>query len=49
MKSANCAVLVTQKKVKDKLIHPDSVTSLYSITPFIGCVMNGSPGIYPPN
>ena len=44
MKSPVSAVIVTQKKVKDKLIHEDTVTSLYAITPMIGCVMNGSPG-----
>mmetsp|Transcript_23277 Transcript_23277/g.40060 ORF Transcript_23277/g.40060 Transcript_23277/m.40060 type:complete len:247 (+) Transcript_23277:39-779(+) len=35
--------LVSQRKVSDKLIDPSSVTSVYRITDFIGCVQVGMP------
>jgi len=40
-KGKDSAVVVTQKKVPDKLIDPKSVTSLYQVTDRIGCVMIG--------
>jgi len=34
-------VIVTQKKVPDKLIEPESVTSMFKLTDKVGCVMVG--------
>ena len=36
-----CAVVVTQKKVVDKLVDPASVSHVFKITDKIGCVMTG--------
>lgn len=41
VKGKNSVVVVTQKKIVDKLIHGDSVTHLFNITQRIGCVMTG--------
>ena len=35
---------VTQKKVPDKLIEPESVTSCYKLTKYIGVLCTGRPG-----
>ena len=34
--------VVTQKKIPDRLLQPDSVTRLFSLTPKVGCCMTGS-------
>jgi 20S proteasome subunit alpha 1 len=44
LRGKNCTVLISQKKVKNKLIDPTSVTNMYQITDYIGCVMTGLPG-----
>ncbi|VDK80637.1 unnamed protein product [Litomosoides sigmodontis] len=41
VKGVDCAVVTVQKRVPDKLIVADSVTSLYQLTPTIGCAMVG--------
>lgn len=41
LKGAQSAVVVTQKKVPDKLIDPKSITSLFRLTHKIGCVITG--------
>lgn len=41
IKSGDCAVVATQKKVTEKLIDPATVTHLFKVTQNIGCVMTG--------
>jgi 20S proteasome subunit alpha 1 len=44
VKGEDTAVVVTQKKVPDKLLDPASITSMYKITDNIGCVVTGLVG-----
>ncbi|KAK5582866.1 hypothetical protein RB653_004455 [Dictyostelium firmibasis] len=41
IRGKDCVVVATQKKIPDKLIDPKSVTSLYKLTDYIGCVQTG--------
>jgi len=41
VRGIDSCVVVTQKKVPDKLIDPETVTHLFNITPEIGCVTTG--------
>ena len=42
VRGKNCAVVISQKKVPDKLIDPSSVSYIYKLSPSVGCVMTGS-------
>lgn len=41
LKGAKNAVVVTQKKVPDKLLEPSTISNLFQITSGIGCVITG--------
>jgi len=41
LKGSSNAVVVTQKKVPDRLLEPSTITNVYTITKGIGCVITG--------
>jgi 20S proteasome subunit alpha 1 len=41
VRGSDSVVVITEKKVPDKLLDPSSITHLYKITDSIGCVMTG--------
>jgi 20S proteasome alpha/beta subunit len=43
VKGQDCVVVATQKKLKDRLVDPSSVTHLFAVTPKIGCVVRRVP------
>ena len=44
VKGKDSAVVITQKKIPDKLLDPSSVSHLHKITDHIGAVMTGMVG-----
>ncbi|EJT51786.1 hypothetical protein A1Q1_07017 [Trichosporon asahii var. asahii CBS 2479] len=47
IRGKDTAVIVTQRKVPDKLLDPSTITHLFQITPSIGCVVIGRIGELP--
>ncbi|ORX33809.1 20S proteasome subunit alpha 1 [Kockovaella imperatae] len=41
VRGKDTVAIITQRKVPDKLLDPDTITHIFQITPTIGCVMTG--------
>eukprot|EP01133_Synstelium_polycarpum_P007433 gene7433-8696_t len=41
IRGKDCVVVASQKKIPDKLIDPNTVTSIYKLTDYIGCIQTG--------
>lgn len=41
IRGKDSCVVITQKKVPDKLLDPNSISHIFNITPTIGCIMTG--------
>jgi len=41
VRSKHAAVIISQKKVPDKLLDPSTVTNVYKVSKSIGCVLTG--------
>ncbi|KAL7424229.1 Proteasome subunit YC7alpha/Y8 (protease yscE subunit 7) [Cryptotrichosporon argae] len=41
VRGKDTSVVITQRKVPDKLLDPETITHIFQITPTIGCVMTG--------
>jgi 20S proteasome subunit alpha 1 len=41
VRGANSVVVVTEKRVGDRMVDPESVTNIFRITPHVGCLVTG--------
>jgi 20S proteasome subunit alpha 1 len=41
VRGANAVAVVTEKRVADRMVDPESVTNIFRITPHVGCLVTG--------